>query len=63
MNTYQGYSITKQLSNTFRNKTMPFYNNTDAYTRKPRSYREARKRREASKHRRPACAEDLGSLR
>ena len=51
MNTYQGYSTTKQLSNTFRNKTMPFYNNTDAYTRKPRSYREARKRREASKHR------------
>ena len=49
MNTYQGYSTTKQLSNTFRNKTMPFYNNTDAYTRKPRSYREARKHHEARK--------------
>ena len=47
MNTYQGYSTTKQLSNAFRNQTMPFYNNSDAYTRKPRSYREARKRREA----------------
>jgi len=30
-----------------RQQSMPSYNNTDSYLRKPRSYREARKRREA----------------
>ena len=43
-------NICDTMNDIKQSQTMPFYNNSDAYTRKPRSYREARKRREGRNH-------------